>query len=140
MECDAKLTKLKIEMEREVAEWKTKAEEKKIEKAAGEWKLEKELLEKQLSMARAQMDENKKMCDSLRSAIDKTTKNSNAEEAQDQAQLHEVNKNLSATLGRMEKRSQVLEQKVERLKRFQKMIKCSSTLQCKVPTRHASRV
>jgi len=31
----------------------------------------------------------------------------------------------------MEKRSQILEQKVERLKRFQKMVKSSSTLQCK---------
>jgi len=36
----------------------------------------------------------------------------------------------------MEKRSQVLEQKVEKLKRFQKMIKSASTLQCK----HCSRI
>ena len=31
----------------------------------------------------------------------------------------------------MEKRSQALEEKVEKLKRFQKMIKSASTLQCK---------
>lgn len=36
----------------------------------------------------------------------------------------------------MEKRSQVLEQKVEKLKRFQKMVKAASTLQCK----HCGRI
>ena len=89
---ESRFTKLKIEMEREVAELKTKAEEKKVEKAAKEWRLEKELLEKQLSMARAQMEENKKLYESLRSAIDKTSKAGSAEEAQDQAHLLEVNK------------------------------------------------
>jgi len=91
LENEAKLMKQKIAFEKEIADWKTLAEEKKIEKAANEWKLEKELLEKQLSMAKAQMEENKKLHESLKSAIDKASKPSPDEE-KDQAHLLEVNK------------------------------------------------
>ena len=84
--------KLKISLEKEIAEWKTKAEESKIEKAANEWKLEKELLEKQLGMTKSQMEENRKLYDSLKSAIDKSVAKSEAEDSQDQVHLMEVNK------------------------------------------------
>ncbi len=86
------MVRLKIGLEKEVAEWKTKAQEKKVEAATNEWKLEKELLEKQLGMAKAQMEENKKLYDSLKSALEKNTAKVAAEESQDQAHLLEVNK------------------------------------------------
>jgi hypothetical protein len=89
---ESKVTKLRIELEREVAEWKAKAEDKKLEKDVGSWQREKELLEKQLNIAKAQIEDNKKLFESFKSAIDKNTKNANAEEMQDQAHILEANK------------------------------------------------
>ena len=85
---DTQIVNLKNDFEKEIAEWKAKTEANKIEKASTEWKAEKELLEKQLGMARTQMEENRKLYESLKSAIDKT----NIEDSHDQAHLLEVNK------------------------------------------------
>ena len=63
-----------------------------IEEASSEWKHEKELLEKQLGMAKSQIDDNKKLYESLKSIIDRTEAKINPEEIQDQVHLLEANK------------------------------------------------
>jgi len=76
-----------------MAEWKSKAEDK----VSTEWKAEKELLEKQLGMARTQMEENRKLYESLKFAIDKNA----TEDSHDQAHLLEVNKVYPLSLRRI---------------------------------------
>lgn len=78
-----------------MAEWKQKAEECRTKSMSVEWQHEKELLEKQLGIAKSQIDENKKLHESLKSVIDKTEMKGNVEELQDQMQLLEANKVLS---------------------------------------------
>ena len=39
---------------------------------------------------------------------------------------------LTKTIEKMEFKTQQMETKIDRMKRFQKMIKCSNALQCKV--------
>jgi len=120
--------KMKTKLESEVEEWRKKVEEQKTKNVSAEWKQEKELLEKQLGIAKSQIEENKKLYESLKSVIDKTELKGSIEELQDQL---EANKNVSSALGKVEKKVQVLELKVERLKRFQRMVKSSVSLQCK---------
>jgi len=67
-------------------------EEMEKSKEVKELKLGKELLEKQLLTAKEQMEDNKKLYDSLKVAIDKTSAKHNAEDLQDQVHILEVNK------------------------------------------------
>lgn len=90
--CETKMSTLKAELESKNAELKARAEDKQVEKQATEWQLEKEFLEKQLTMAKTQIDDNKKMFESFKSAFDKTSKVNTEEDSHNQAHVLEANK------------------------------------------------
>jgi len=88
------------------------------------------MLETQLAMTKQQLEDNKKVTENLMIAMEKDSKKVQ-EAIPEQKKLLETNKTLSEAVERMEKKQQEQESKIVRLKRFQKMIKCSHSLQCK---------
>ena len=86
---------------------------------------EKDIIERELSYAKANMEETKKLHDTFKIALDKGIK------AEQEPSLMEANKNLSAMLQKMEQRVQHLEKKNAILKEYHKLLKFSSSLQCK---------
>jgi hypothetical protein len=53
-----------------------------------------------------------------------------AQDSENTTELVETNRNLSAAMDKIEMRCKILEEKGEKLKRFKKMVKSCSTLQC----------
>ena len=110
---------------------------------AQQWQRERETLQNQLTFATMQLEENRKMHETLVMALNKnvaaggggnqvTSQKEMEEEEEKNRELRETNKKLTITIERMENRCIALEAKVDRLKRFQRMVKGSASLQCKV--------
>ncbi len=90
---DSKLAKLKLSLENEIAEWKYKARDPHTVCDASAWLQEKHLLEKQLCIAQTQVEDNKKLLDLFKAAINKTSSSGGGEALQEQEQEHIVEAN-----------------------------------------------
>lgn len=92
-----------------------------------EWMLEKSYLENQVSFLKNTVNENKRLHDALLVALQQSI---NTSENENNNELIEANKNLSAALDKMESRCKVLEEKYDRVKEFKKMLKSCQGMQC----------
>lgn len=96
-------------------------------KAQSEWLMEKTYLENQVSFLKNQLEENKRLHDALLMALEQGLNNGESEATNE---LVETNRHLSAAVDKMEARCKILEEKIEKSKRFKRMVKNSSALQC----------
>ena len=96
-------------------------------KAQSEWMMEKSYLENQINFLKNQLEENKRLHDALLMALEQGLHNGESEATNE---LVETNRHLSAAVDKMEARCKMLEEKIEKAKRFKRMVKNSSALQC----------
>lgn len=90
-----------------------------------DWLAERNLLTSQIDRLKAQIDENK----SLKEALVVALQTRNTEQ---RVEPKDTSKHLLAILEKTEERCQDLEQKVERLKKFQIIVQNSTSIQCKM--------
>ena len=96
-----------------------------ISEPSNEWLSERNLLKTQIESLKAQVDENKSVKEALVAALQSRSLETRAEPK-------DPSKHLSAVLEKTEERCQELDQKVERLKKFQTIFQNSSSIQCKM--------
>lgn len=101
-----------------------KARIRLVENENSEIKMEKQYLDSQLRFYKEQIEENKKLQNTLLDAL----KNQMKEE--DDSDMVEKHKQLQSELGTAEGRLKLMQDKLYRYKQFKKMIKFSSNLQC----------
>ena len=89
-----------------------------------DWASERNFFKTQIESLKSQIEDNKSVQESLVSALQARHVPS--------SEASETSKHLSFALEKMEERCQQLDQKVERLKRFQRMVQSASALQCKL--------
>ena len=116
---DTKVTQCKDEIEG------LRAKNRLIENEKSEIRCEKQYLDGQLIFYKQQMEENKKMHEALINAL------SNQIKHEDDNDVIEKNTKLRAELGTTEGKLRLLQEKLGRYKQFKKMIKSTSTVQCK---------
>ena len=87
------------------------------------WAKEKELLEKQLNMANAQIEESRKINDSIMHS------NKNFEKTR--VELQESNNKLTEVLRRSDTRNYHLESKINKLRPYKKIIEYTESIKCK---------
>ena len=117
-------TKQEIEAKDELIK-ELKSAPKQVEPSA-DMIMERNYLKSQLESLKAQLDDNKSVQEALVTALQSRTLDSSRSESKDPA------KHLSMALEKTEERCHQLEQKIQKLKKYQKMVKCSSSLQCKM--------
>jgi len=96
--------------------------------APTEWTSERTQLRGQVEMLRGQLSERQNMQDFLMTALQTRS----TETPRHTEKALETATNLSAALERNEHRTRILEEKVEKLKRFKKMVRNCSALQCRL--------
>jgi hypothetical protein len=101
-----------------------KARIRLVENENSEIKMEKQYLDSQLRFYKEQIEENKKLQDTLLNALKNQMKN------EDDSDMIEKNKQLQSELGTADGRVKLMQDKLYRYKQFKKMIKFSSNLQC----------
>jgi hypothetical protein len=92
------------------------------------WSAERTALKTQVDTMKSQVDEYKSVQEALMQAL----QNRPNETPRHIEKAFEANKHLSFALDKLETRCQQLEEKVQHLKKFKKMVKNSSALQCKM--------
>lgn len=90
-----------------------------------EWLSEKSILINQIESYRAQIEDNKSVKEALVAALQ-------ARSLEPVIEPKDPSKHLTVVLEKTEERCQELEHKLERLKKFQKIFQCSSSIQCKM--------
>ena len=98
---------------------------KTLGEPSNEWIMEKNLLKNQIESLKSQIEENKSVKEALVSALQ-------SKNIEPRIEPKDPTKHLNIALEKTEERCQDLEQKVERLKKFEKIFKFSTTLQCKI--------
>lgn len=94
-----------------------------LEQHAKAWAKEKELLEKQINIANARVDETRKINESLMSSF------KNAEKTR--TELQESNVTLTEALQRSDARNLKLEEKLQNVRLYKKIIESSTKIECK---------
>jgi Guanylate-binding protein, N-terminal domain/Guanylate-binding protein, C-terminal domain/PX domain len=89
-----------------------------------DWIMEKNFLKSQLESLKFQLEDNKSVQEALVTALQSRTLDSSRSESKDPA------KHLSIALEKTEERCRQLEQKIEKLKKYQKIFKSCSSAQC----------
>jgi hypothetical protein len=92
---------------------------------SAEWLNERSILKNQIEGLRAQVEENKSVKEALVSALQSRS-------YEPPVETKDPTKPLTVALEKTEERCQELEQKVERLKKFQKIFNYSANIQCKM--------
>lgn len=95
--------------------------------ASSDWLMEKSYLENQNMFLKNQLEENKRLHDTLLRTIEMGIHNGGDDSGSD---LAETNRHLSSAIEKMERNCKELEEKVESGKKYKKMVKNSSRLQC----------
>lgn len=122
------ISQLRQDLEKQASNLNFEEERRKENsKQQTEWTIEKSYLENQVGFLKSQLEENKRLHDALLLALEQGM---HGNENEGTSELVETNKNLSAALDKMEARCKVLEDKCEKLKKYKRMVKNSSTLQC----------
>jgi len=119
---------LKLELENKIKELSNDESKRKDDlKQHHEWQMEKFTLENQIQYLSIQLDETKKLHKGLLTAIENGR---TGNETEGNMELVQTNKNLSAAMENMEVRCKLFEEKVEKLKKYKRMIRNASALQC----------
>ena len=119
-----------VELETKLKEVKRKGSatdlsEKREENS--DWVTERQVLRSQIESLKAHIDDNKGMQEALMAALNSKTK----ENPHHIDKAYETNKHLSFALDKSEENCKKLEQKLQKVKKFQKMVKKCSSLQCR---------
>lgn len=105
-----------------------KSKRRIVENEHSELKMEKQYLENQLKFYKEQIEDNKKLQDTLLGALQQQLK---VEDDSTASELLATNKNLGISLGKAEARIKALETKLGRYKLYKQMISGCKALQCK---------
>ena len=97
----------------------------KPQEPPADWQMEKNFLKSQVDTLKAQLDDNKSVQEALVAALQTRQQDSSRSDAKDPA------KHLSMALEKTEERCRQLEGKIVKLKKYQKMVKASASIQCK---------
>jgi predicted nucleic acid-binding Zn-ribbon protein len=98
----------------------------KPQEPPADWQMEKNFLKSQVDTLKAQLDDNKSVQEALVAALQTRQQDSSRSDSKDPA------KHLSMALEKTEERCRQLEAKIVKLKRYQKMVKASASIQCKM--------
>lgn len=93
-----------------------------------DWSAERSALKSQIDVMKSQVEEYRSVKEALMEAL----QNRPHDTPRHVEKAFEANKHLSFALDKLETRCQQLEQKVQHLKKFKKMVKNASALQCKM--------
>lgn len=99
-----------------------------------DWTSERQVLKSQIEGLKQHIEDNKSMQEALMVAL----QSKNTEHPQHIDKAYETNKHLSFALDKSEENCKKLEQKLQKSKKFQKMVKNCSSLQCKNCTKNHS--
>lgn len=118
-----------LELEKNMFGYKKNKEFQDFERKdeTNDWGSEKMLLKGQIDSLKAQVEDNKAIQEALMAALNSKT----SENPQHIDKAYETNKHLSFALDKSEENCKKLEQKLQKTKKFQKMVKNCSSLQCK---------
>jgi len=105
-----------------------KGKRRLLENELGEVKVEKQYLENQLRFYREQVDDNKKLQETLLGALQQQLR---VDDDNTAAELLATNKSLGASLGKAEARVKALEAKVSRYRLYKQMVAGAKAFQCK---------
>jgi hypothetical protein len=105
-----------------------KIRRRQLENEVGEVRMEKQYLENQLGFYKEQIDDNKKLQDTLLGALQQQLK---VEDDSTASELLSTNKHLGATLAKAEARLKALETKLSRYKLYKQIVSGAKAFQCK---------
>lgn len=133
VQSDSEYKDLRQELRRTKEELEAKEEQLKLLKntslsvsaPSAEWISERSILKNQIESLKTQIEENRSVKEALVSALQSRSYEPVTEHK-------DSTKPLTIALEKTEERCQELEQKVERLKKFQKIFMCSANIQCKM--------
>jgi hypothetical protein len=105
-----------------------RSKKRMLENENSELKVEKQYLENQIKFYKDQIDDNKKLQDTLLGALQQQLK---LDEDNTATELLATNKNLGTSLGKAEARIKALETKIGRYKLYKQMVAGAKAFQCK---------